>query len=49
MAVTLAELLNRMTQVPRNLIRRCLIDGDLLPRQVIKKVRGAPAVIVNDD
>ena len=30
-------------------IRRCRIDGNVPPRQVLKKVLGAPAVVVNDD
>jgi len=29
--------------------RRCRIDGNAPPRQVLKKVLGAPAVVVNDD
>lgn len=30
-------------------IRCCRIDANVPPRQVLKKVLGAPAVVVNDD
>ena len=31
------------------MIRRCRIYGNASPRQVLKKVLGAPALVVNDD
>jgi len=47
--VTLAELPNCVAQIPGHAIRCCRIYRDVPLRQVLKKVLGAPAVVVNDE
>jgi len=47
--VTLTEPPDRVMEIAGYVIRRCRIDGNVPPRQVLKKVLGAPAVVVNDD
>jgi len=48
-AVTPVESPDSVVEIARYVIRRCRIYGNVPPRQVLKKVLGAPAVIVNDD
>lgn len=49
MTVTLAELSGGVVEIAGYVIRCCRIDANVPPRQVLKKVLGAPAVVVNDD
>jgi len=48
-AVTPVESPDSVVEIGGYVIRRCRIYGNVPPRQVLKKVLGAPAVIVNDD
>jgi hypothetical protein len=47
--VTPAELPAGVIEIAGYVIRRCRIYGNVPLRQVLKKVLGAPAVVVNDD
>ena len=47
--VALAELLAGVLEIAGHVIRRYRTDGNASLRQVLKKVVGAPAVVVNDD
>ncbi len=47
--VALAEPLDSVVEIRGYVIRRCRIYGNAPPPQVVKKVLGAPAVVMNDD
>jgi hypothetical protein len=47
--VALAELPDGVVKIAGYVSRRCGFCGDAPPRQVLKKVLGAPAIVMNDD
>jgi hypothetical protein len=47
--VALAELPNGVVEIAGYVSRRCRFYGDVPPRQVLKKVLGTPALVVNDN
>ena len=47
--MALAEPPDGVVEIPGYVIRRCRIYGNAPPYQVLKKVLGAPAVVMNDD
>src|SRR5271163_5136100 len=48
-AAALTELPSGVLEIAGHLIRPCRVYGNVPPRQVLKKLLGAPAVVVNDD
>ena len=47
--MALAKLPNGVVKIAVYLSRRCRLYGNVAPRQVLKKVFGTPAVVVDDD